>query len=112
MRDIRERIERIVEVLDEKKGEEIEVFDLQDSDYIAKEVVMVSSLGGRHTQALLDHLKETLKPEGEEFISTDESDEWIVVDLGDIIIHIMTPQYRRRYDIEHFLQEIARKEAE
>jgi len=103
---LNERIDRIVKVLDDKKAEEIEVFDLSDADYIAKSVVIANSLGGKHTLALLDYLKEDLKPRGEEFISTDESDDWIVIDLGDIIIHIMTPAYRRKYNIEEFLDEL------
>jgi ribosome silencing factor RsfS/YbeB/iojap len=106
--NLRERAERIVELLDEKKAEEIELFDLEETDYIVKTVVIANSLGGKHTQALYDHLKDRLKPLGEEFVSADESDEWIVVDMGDILVHIMTPNYRRRYDIEQFLSELKR----
>ena len=101
-----ERVARIVKILDEKKAEEIETFDLGDVDYIAKQIVIANSLGGKHTQALFDHLKEKLKPQGETFYGADESDEWIVADLGEIIIHIMTPDYRRRYDLESFLREL------
>ncbi len=105
---IDERVERIVKLLDEKKAENIEVFDLRDTDYIVKEVVIVDSMGGKHTFALLDYMKEILKPLGEQFISTDESDDWIVVDLGDILVHIMTPAYRRRYDLEEFLSSLGK----
>ena len=100
---LKDRVERIVNLLDSKKAEEIEVFDLGDVDYIAKEVILANSLGGKHTQALFDNLKEELKPLGETFYGSDESDEWIVADLGEIIVHIMTPNYRRRYDLEEFL---------
>ena len=106
--NLQDRVERIVNLLDEKKAEEIEVFDLEDTDYIAKMVVIANSLGGKHTQSLFDHMKETLKPLGEEFISADESDDWIAIDMGDILVHIMTPLYRRRYDIEEFLSSLKR----
>ncbi len=106
MNSIEQRVEEIVKVLDEKKAEEIEYFDLQNSEYIAKAVVIANSIGGKHTQALFDYLKEKLKPKGETFLGADESDEWIVADLGDIIIHIMTPEYRRKYSLEEFLEEI------
>ncbi|HFS82421.1 MAG TPA: ribosome silencing factor, partial [Epsilonproteobacteria bacterium] len=92
-----ERVEKIIAVLDEKKAEEIEAFNLDDVDYIAKRVIIANSLGGKHTQALYEHLKSKLKPEGEEFLGADESNEWVVADLGDILIHIMTPEYRQRY---------------
>jgi ribosome silencing factor RsfS/YbeB/iojap len=104
--EIKSRVESIVKLLDEKKGEEIEVFDLEDSDYIAKAVILVNSLGGKHTSALFDHIRENKKELGEHILGFDESDEWIVVDLEDILIHIMTPQYRMRYSLEEFLQEL------
>jgi ribosome silencing factor RsfS/YbeB/iojap len=103
---IEERIERIVRLLDEKKAEEIEVFNLEDIDYIAKRVVIANSLGGKHTAALYDHMREELKPLGETFYGADESDDWIVVDLGEIVVHLMTPSYRRRYSLEEFLEEL------
>jgi len=107
-----ERIDAIVKVLDDKKAEEIEVFNLDDADYIAKRVVIANSLGGKHTGALFDHLKNELKPMGEEFIGSDVSDEWVVADMGDILVHIMIPQYRQRYSLEAFLSELTAKKAE
>jgi ribosome silencing factor RsfS/YbeB/iojap len=101
------RIDAIVEVLDEKKAEEIEVFDLEDADYIAKRVVIANSLNPKHTLALFDELKKKLKPKGETFLHADTSDEWVVADLGDILIHIMTPLYRQRYNLEEFLSELS-----
>ncbi len=102
------RIEAIVELLDSKKAEEIEVFDLDKVDYIASRVVLANSLGGKHTEALFEHLKNTLKPLGEEFLVSDVSDHWVVTDLGDIIIHIMTPEYREKYSMEAFLSELSK----
>ena len=101
-----ERIEKIVELLDSKKGEDIQTFDLSAKDYIANSVVIVNSLGGKHTVALLGYLKEFLKAQGENIINIDESQDWAICDLGDIIIHIMTPEYREKYDLEEFLQKM------
>ncbi|PHM18149.1 MAG: ribosome silencing factor [Sulfuricurvum sp. PD_MW2] len=100
------RIEKISAILDQNKAEAIEVFDLKEGDYFADYVIIASSLGERHTLALLDHLKKGLKPE-EEFLYVDESGDWVAIDLGDILIHILTPQYRVKYDLERFLGEIA-----
>ena len=102
---MQQRIEKISEILDKNKAEAIEVFDLRDRDYFVDYVIIASSLGERHTEALLDHLKKGLKPE-EEFLSIDASGEWVVADLGDILIHIMTPEYRNKYDMESFLGEL------
>lgn len=103
---IDKRIENIVNILDEKKAEEIEVFNLAGADYIADRVVIANSLNLKHTQALFTHLKEGLKPLGETFIHADASDEWVVADLGDILVHIMIPEYRQRYSLETFLSEL------
>ena len=103
---IEERIENIVNILDDKKAEEIEVFNLEDADYIAKRVVIANSLNTKHTLALADHLKKELKAQGDEFLASDMSDEWVVADLGDILIHIMIPEYRQRYSLETFLSEL------
>ena len=103
---MQERIDKIVKLLDEKKGSDIEVFNLEDSDYIAKRVVLTNALSSKHTSALFDNLKESFRESGEKIMGSDESDDWIVVDLGDILIHIMTPEYRLRYSIEDFLKEL------
>lgn len=103
---IDERIAGIVKILDDKKAEEIEVFNLDDADYIAKRVVIANSLNGKHTLALFDHLKKELKSQGDSFMASDATDEWAVADLGDILIHIMIPEYRQRYSLETFLSEL------
>ena len=101
-----DRIEKIVNVLDTNKAEAIEVFDLSTKNYFVDYAIIASSLGQRHTTALLDHLKNGLKPT-ENFNNIDESGDWIVVDLGDILVHIMTPEYRTKYDMEKFLGDLA-----
>jgi ribosome-associated protein len=100
------RIEKIISILDTNKAESIEVFDLRNKNYFVEYAIIASSLGTRHTLALLDHLKKGLKP-AEKFNHVDETGDWIVVDLGDILIHIMTPEYRVKYDMEKFLSELA-----
>lgn len=103
------RIEKITHVLDKNKAENIEVFDLREKNYFVDYAVIASSLGQKHTLALLDHLKKALKPD-ETFNNVDESGDWIVIDLGDILIHIMTPEYRVKYDMESFLSSLSKEE--
>ena len=100
------RIENITNALDKNKAEGIEVFDLREKNYFVDYAIIASSLGSRHTLALLDHLKKDLKST-EKFNHVDETGDWIVVDLGDILIHIMTPEYRVKYDMESFLTQLA-----
>ena len=102
---MQQRINNIVKSLDFNKAEEIEVFDLTDKGYIANQVVIATSLNEKHSFALLDHLKTDLKPTNEEFLRTQEDGNWIAIDLGDILIHIMTYQHRQKYKLEDFLKD-------
>ncbi len=104
-----QRVEKIVSLLDEKKAENIQAFDLKDSDYFVEKVIIASTIGERHGPALLEYLKKLLKEMNERILFIEESDEWIVIDLGDLLIHLMSPEYRSKYNIEEFLQEIKEK---
>ncbi len=99
------KIETIVKVLDDKKAENIQAFDMRGHEYLVDDVIIASTLGQKHGAALLDYLKPAIKKLGEKILHTDESEEWIVIDLGDMLIHLMTPEHRTKYNIEEFLTE-------
>lgn len=99
------RIERIVTALSDKKAEDIQVFDMSDKDYFVNTVIIATTMGERHGLSLLDHLKTELKGAGETFLNVDADDNWTVIDMGDMLIHLMTPQYRQKYNLELFLKE-------
>jgi ribosome silencing factor RsfS/YbeB/iojap len=107
-----ERIERIIDILDRKKAEDIQVFDLSDKDYLTRYVIIATTLGDKHTLALLKYLKDELKPEGEKFLAVEEGEQWTIVDLGDIMIHLMVPSYRAKYNLEEFLESLGKREPE
>jgi len=97
------KLELITTLIDEKKGENIQVFDMKEKGYFVDNVIIATTLGDRHAAALLDALKTTLKSAKEHIIAVEESDDWIVMDIGDTLIHLMTPEYRSKYNIEEFL---------
>lgn len=101
---MKERLEYIKNLLDSKKAEDIAIFDLSNTSYITKFVIIATSLANKHSFALLDMLKTELKAKGESFYSTDEeSGDWIIADLGDIMIHIFTQNHRKKFNLEEFL---------
>ena len=100
------RIKKIVDVLDEKKAEHIDTIDLTGKQYLVDHVVIATTLNSKHAFSLVNYLKETLKPDGEEFLRVDDNDDWTIIDLGDILIHLMSEAYREKYQIEEFLEEI------
>ncbi|MBV5277852.1 MAG: nicotinate (nicotinamide) nucleotide adenylyltransferase [Campylobacteraceae bacterium] len=99
------RNEKIVFALSEKKAEDIQVFDMRNKDYFVNSVVIATTMGERHGLSLLDHLKTELKGAGEVFLNVDADNNWTVIDMGDILIHLMTPEYRAKYNLELFLKE-------
>ena len=103
------RINKIRDILDDKKASDIEIFDLTSKDYLVDYVVIATTLNPKHANALLDYLKLDLKPKGEEFLRVDEDDNWTVIDLGDIFIHLMSEKYREKYNIEEFLESFAKQ---
>ncbi len=98
-----DRMQKIAKILDDKKALDVEIFDLSDKDYFVDGVVIATTMGQKHGFALLDELKKQLKPD-EEFLFIDESDDWTAIDLGDILIHLMSEEYRAKYQLEEFLK--------
>lgn len=102
-------ITTITQILDEKKAENIEVIDLRDKDYITDYVVIATALVGKHSFALLDALKTTLKAQNVEFYGTEEeSEDWIIADLGGVMIHIFTEAHRQKFNLEEFLKTLGK----
>lgn len=105
------RCDEITRILNEKKAEDIEVIDLTSKDYVVEYVVIATALNSKHGYSLLNYLKNELKPKGEEFLRVEEQDDWTIIDLGDVFVHLMSEAYREKYCIEEFLNEIKNKEA-
>jgi len=103
-----QRIEAIIKFLDEKKAENIEAFDMRDKDYFVDDVIIATTLGTKHGTSLADYLKKELKADG--ILDIEQSDEWSVIDMGDMLIHLMSPEYRAMYNIEEFLSQRDEKE--
>lgn len=110
MQDPKQRAERIAEILNEKKAEDVQIIDMSEREYIAKFVVIATMLTARHAASLIEELKSVLKPLGEEFLAIESGDEWSVVDLGDIIVHLISEDYRAKYNIEDFLDKLKKEQ--
>lgn len=109
MPELKERCQKIANLLDEKKAENIEIFDLTNSGYFVDAVVVATSIASKHALMLVDEMKKNLKKEGEDILNVDDSDDWTIVDMGDILVHLMSAEYRKRYSLEEFLKEFEAK---
>ena len=97
----------VLDALEDIKGQQILVFDAQPLTGMFDRVIIVSGTSNRQTRALAKNLHDKVKQAGGGVYGTegDETGEWILVDLGDIIVHIMQPTIREYY------RELARAKA-
>lgn len=109
---MRRRVRTIVTTLNNNKAEDVVAYDLEKSDYFADHVVIATALADKHALSLLEKLKDKLKPKGEEFQHVDDTSGWVVVDMGDILVHIMTEEYRKRFNLEEFMEHMEKKAKE
>lgn len=88
--------------LEDAKGEEIVTIDLAGKTAIADAMVIASGRSRRHVGALADRLVRDLKKRGQKGIKIEglEVGEWVLLDLGDVIVHIFQPEIREFYNLE------------
>ena len=100
--EIRELADRLVASLEDDKAENLIVRDLQGKSSLADVMILASGRSARHVSALADHLSEIVKertgtaPKLEGMPNAD----WVLLDLGDIIIHLFRPEVREFYNLE------------
>ena len=98
-------IDKIVKGIQEKKGHNIVVIDLQDiEDTICKAFVICTGNSPSQVQALADNIGETVRKEaGQKPIAVDglRQSMWVAMDYVDVIVHIFLPDMRDFYDLEH-----------
>ena len=98
----RELLKRIVQSLDDDKAEDIVTIDLEGRSSLADALVIASGRSQRHVASIADHLARKLKEAGYGTRPVDGAgqSDWVLVDAGDIIVHIFRPEVRSYYDLE------------
>jgi ribosome-associated protein len=91
-----------VAALEDIKGRDILVLDVRKMTSLFDKVVIASADSARQSKALSNHLQERLKALGARIqgVEGERAAEWILVDLGPVIVHIMLPAVRKHYDLE------------
>lgn len=97
----------IVETLDANKAEEIEVIDLMGQTSLADYMVVATGSSSRLVASLSDKIEEKLRGTEEYAVLRTEglpAADWVVVDCGDVIVHLFRPEVRSFYAIEKMWQ--------
>jgi ribosome-associated protein len=104
-------LQRILVSLDDDKAENIVTIDLEGRSALCDAAVIASGRSSRHVGAMADHLARKLKEGGygTRPISGQGQGDWVLVDAGDVIVHLFRPEVREYYDLEGMWSVGARK---
>jgi ribosome-associated protein len=100
--DIRKLQKIVVTALEDIKARDIEVINTTKLTALFDRIVVASAESGRQTRALARNVQDKVKAAGGNVTSVEgeESGEWVLVDLGDVVVHIMQPAVRSYYNLE------------
>jgi ribosome-associated protein len=100
--DIRKLQRTIVDALEDVKAQDIRVFNTSHLTELFDRVIVASGTSNRQTKALASSVREAVKEAGGDIISTEGEDigEWVLVDCGDAVVHILQPALRQYYNLE------------
>jgi ribosome-associated protein len=100
--DIRKLQRTIIDALEDVKAQDIRVYDTSKLSELFDRVIIATGNSNRQTRSLAFSVKESVKEKGGEVISVEglETGEWVLVDCGDIVVHILQPMLRSYYRLE------------
>ena len=100
--DIRSKQRAVVEALEDIKGKDIIVYNTARMPSMFERVVIASGDSNRQVRALADNVQERVRQNGARVygVEGEKSGEWVLVDLGDVVVHVMLPRVREFYALE------------
>ncbi|MDD2883836.1 MAG: ribosome silencing factor [Dechloromonas sp.] len=104
--DIRKLQKIIVSALEDIKGKDIEVINTTKLTSMFDRLVIATGDSNRQVRSLARNVHDKVKEAGGEIISVEGEDggEWVLVDIGDIVVHVMQPTVRAHYNLEELWQ--------
>ena len=100
--DIRKLQRVIVDALEDIKAQDIKVFNTTHLTELFDRVIVASGTSNRQTKALASNVRDKVKEAGGDVVSSEGEDtgEWVLVDCGDAVVHILQPALRQYYNLE------------
>lgn len=92
----------VIDSLEEMKGNDIVVLDVQGNTSVTDFMIIASGTSNRHVASLANNVVVTVKENGVRPLGVEgqAGSEWVLVDLGDVVVHVMQPATRQFYDLE------------
>lgn len=103
--------DQVVDSLESVKGQDIRVIDIAEISDFADYMVVASGTSDTHVKALARETSNNLRSQGVKPLNEDGADlgEWVLVDFGDVVLHVMRPEVRAYYDLEKLWDEDVRE---
>ena len=100
--DAENLVKLVIDALEDVKAQDIHVLDVRDKTSVTDIMVIASGTSARQVKALSDRVIEYAKKEGVIPVGVEGEDtaEWVLVDLVDVVVHIMQPAIRDFYQLE------------
>ena len=100
--DIQKLQRAIVDGLEDVKAQDIRVFDTEELSALFERVIVASGTSNRQTKALAASVRDAVREAGfsKPRIEGEGNGEWIIVDCGQAVVHIMQPSFRQYYNLE------------
>lgn len=94
--------QQVLAALDDLKAKDVVLLDVTDATSVTDYMIIASGTSSRQVVALAQHLVDEMKEQGVPVLGIEgkEVGEWVLVDLGDVVVHIMQPQTREFYELE------------
>ena len=101
-KDVQKLQRTVVDALEDVKAQELKVFDTEHLSSLFERVVLASGTSNRQTKALAASVRDKVRNAGfgKPRIEGEDNGEWIIVDCGSVVVHIMQPQIRQYYNLE------------
>lgn len=102
--------DQVVDALENIKGQDIKVIDIAEISDFADYMIVASGTSDTHVKALAREASDHLRRQGVKPLNEDGADvgEWVLVDFGDVVLHVMRPEVRQYYDLEKLWDEDVR----
>jgi ribosome-associated protein len=100
--DLRKLQRTVVDALEDVKAQDIKVFNTEHLSDMFERVIVASGTSNRQTRALASSVVEKVKEAGGYVVSVEGEDagEWVLVDCGEVVVHILQPTFRAYYNLE------------
>lgn len=92
----------VIDALEDLKAQDIAILDVSRLTSVTDLMVVASGTSSRHVAALADHVVQAAKEQGIPPLGVEGENgaDWVLVDLGNLVVHVMLPETRQLYDLE------------